>query len=249
MLEPKRFAIPNVNYKALMPNLERTRYTTKNMITNLNNTGFEDVLNLILPNDYESKNPNEIVGFLFDSTLKKIKTYLEDRNDELLLEIFHTIQLWGGNAGRNIYIMGTFDSNFKIESYKESVDMLRSGNPEKAIDAFKNIKQINIAFASKHFSFWSYDLQGTKNKSARQLPVLDRLINELVYGVKNQPTYSNYMEYLSDMYSIVNKVDAGSVHNLERQLFNFADTEEGKNWILNRLNNPEKIKEKDFILV
>lgn len=248
MLESKKFAIPNVNYEALKPNLERTKYTTAAMITNLKNKGFEDVLNLILPSDYQSRNQNEIVGFLFDSTVEKINTYLKDRSDELLMEIFHSIQLWGGNTGRNIYTMGTFDSNFDIESYKESVEMIRSGNPEKAIHAFKNIKQINIAFASKHFSFWSHDLQGKENKSARQLPVLDRLINELVYGVEKQPTFSDYLEYLSDMYNVVDKVDAEiGVHNLERQLFNFADTEEGKNWKLNRLKNPERIKEEDFI--
>ncbi|WP_019037729.1 hypothetical protein [Psychroflexus tropicus] len=248
MLKQKKFAIPKLNYASLKPNLDRRKYTTKAMITNLKKKGFENTINNILPNGYLDIEQNEIINFLFNSIVENVNLYLQERDDKLLMEIFHSIQLWGGNTGRNIYTMGSFNSNFDLQAYKESVQMVRNGNPEKAINALKKMKQINIAFASKHFSFWSHDLQGKDNDSARQLPILDRLINELVYGIEKQPTYSDYLNYLSDMYKVINKIDSEiTVHNLERQLFNFADTDEGEYWKLYRLKNPDKIKVDDYI--
>lgn len=95
---------------------------------------------------------------------------------------------------------------------------------------------MNIAFASKHFSFWTADFQGRINKNKRQLPILDSIIFKLVYGKKYQPSYRNYNRYLGDMYEFVSKHDGITVGSLERQLFNFADTAEGREWIEERLN-------------
>ena len=55
-----------------------------------------------------------------------INNWIITNNDELLLEIFHLIQLWGGITGRNIYNMGNkFEKNFSIDEYKKLINLVK----------------------------------------------------------------------------------------------------------------------------
>lgn len=233
------FIIPDFDLQIEVPNLNREIFTTRALITNIINSGYENIINTVLPNNFRDLDDITLITILSDSINQSINDYLEDPSDDLLTNIFHSIQIWGGNSARMFYFNQGVEVNFDLNGYKTGVNFLRAGDVNQAINSFRdNIRQMNIAYASKHFSFWTNDFQGIDIHGQKQLPILDRLINNLVYGNNNQPTYQNYLQYVNDMYIAVDNIDFPiTVFSLERQLFNFADTLEGRKWIHNRLNN------------
>ena len=236
--EKGEFLIPDINYNDSMPELYREKFTTRALIKNILNHSTSNLIDSVFDVDYNLKTDIELIGYLENIINQKIKNYLITNDENLLISIFNSIQIWGGNSARMFYFKNGFEKNFNLNSYKEAVLILRSGKKDSflnAIESFKKMQKINIAYASKHFSFWTSDLIGFEYKYPQQLPILDRLINNLVYGKSNQPDYRHYKKYVNDMFEISNylKID---IQIIERNLFNFADTEEGKNWIKIRLN-------------
>ncbi|MBY5950535.1 hypothetical protein KUV23_06095 [Algoriphagus marincola] len=227
------FAVPNLNYARVPPKLIRRKYTTKAILTNLQKKGFGNILNQIFPNDLKFKNDQERIDFLETNIQNNIQFSIKNNfNDKILVDkIFHSIQIWGGNTSRGFYLQDPEKNNFEISIYIEGINYVLEGEIEQAIKTFEGINKMGIAFASKHFSFWSSQLQGTNPEGARQLPILDNLIFNLLYGKAN-PVYKSYSQYLDDIYGIIQKlnIDQLTVHSLERQLFNFADTPQGVNW-------------------
>lgn len=131
--------------------------------------------------------------------------YNQEASDELQIKIFHSIQIWGGNSAKMFYSRnGGVENNFDLQACNEAATKLRSGNVNAAIKLFQNnIRQMNIAFASKQFSFWTYNLKGIKNEGPQQLPVLFRLIFNVVYGSNRQANYRHYSRFLNEMYSVL----------------------------------------------
>lgn len=237
MLIPKGvFGIPKLQYSESVPELSRNRFTTKALISNLKNSGSSEIVNEILPKDYLVYNDIDLIKTLEEQIIKQIKaiTNLDLISDSQLELIFHSIQIWGGNTARGFYLRnGGFNNNLDIKSYRNGLKSLISGDIICTIYSFNKLKQMNIAFASKHFSFWSRSAQGSDNKGFRQLPILDSIIFKLAYG-KVSPHYRHYVRYLEDIYEECSKLKI-SVHSLERQLFNFSDTSEGRIWMKNRM--------------
>ena len=231
------FKLPDLSFENELKILQRKNFTTKSLITNLEKHGYKKIINSVFEGVH-GKNDSEIINNLEQSIINKIKLHIKNPNDELLLLIFHSIQIWGGNTVRQFYFNDGFNRNFNLESYKKAISYIRNDKENlltKAIGEFKNIGQTNIAFASKHFSFWTRDFQSELNSFQKQLPILDRLIFSLVYGKNTQPDYKHYNIFVNDIYLASNKMNV-SIQNLERQLFNFADTQEGKQWINSRIN-------------
>jgi hypothetical protein len=238
-IEVGHFAIPKLNYFQDIPELNRERYTIRAMITNLRNQGYAELINQILPFDFIQLSDQQLIEQIEKSIVKQIDACCNKGINSItateLNTIFHLIQIWGGNTGRSFYFRsnGGLDRNFNIESYRNAVVGILSGDVDKAIYFFKELRQINIAFASKHFSFWTRSFQGFKQQGTIQLPILDRLIFNLTYGKSAQPDYRHYSKYLNSMYQASAELGI-SVLSIERQLFNFADTKEGKEWSNNR---------------
>ena len=91
------------------------------MKTTLIRNGFENIIKNNLPNELNI----EVISSLEDKISKKVDVFYISQNPELLEEIFHCVQLWGGVAGRNIYVMGNgFVDNFNLISYKKLANIL-----------------------------------------------------------------------------------------------------------------------------
>ena len=147
----------------------------KNMINNAGDK-IKAIIEEYLPN--ENISIGEIRS-LEERINKKVKKYEFTRNENQLEEIFHLIHLWGGNTGRNIYVMGGgFNKNIKISSYKKlidtAIDFSRIDELVNQISIFKS-KSSNICtpFITKHTRFFSQ-----RNKLLPFLPIYDSLLSE-----------------------------------------------------------------------
>ena len=201
---------------------------------------------------YGLKNPvekfttlDEVEKYLFN----KISSFskIEDISDEELINIFHTIQVWGGKGGRLIYNKpkleqpstgGRFHENFDIETYRKLVQ--RCLNFEKDGDWVKTfskwtfeshksyckkegikggINNFNISFSTKHVRYWLY-----KKLEDQSLPIFDERIrkkfneNEGNYLKNKLPRHLEF--YWKQMIEKSIKEDI-TLNQLERLLFNY----------------------------
>lgn len=146
----------------------------KNM---LNNAG--DKVNAIIQKYLPNENISiQEIRSLEEKINKKVKKYEITRNENQLEEIFHLIHLWGGNTGRNIYVMGGgFKKNIRISSYKKlidaAIDVSRIDELVNQISIFKsNSSNICTPFITKHTRFFSQ-----QNKLLPFLPIYDSLLS------------------------------------------------------------------------
>jgi hypothetical protein len=109
-----------------------------------------------------------------------ILEYQQKPNDFLLVQIFLWIQLWGGNAGRSIFLRGnSWESNFNIDTYKKVINLVEKGLYIDALKLMNTIFGINTAFSTKHIGFWSLT----------KAPIYDSVIAEIVFGDIDPETY------------------------------------------------------------
>jgi hypothetical protein len=180
----------------------------------------------------------EIKGSAADQcewTQSRIPTLIHEFNGsancETLREIFHCIHLWGGVSGRNIYVMnGGFESNFSVDRYLKMTRICKELNRYSKEDSVRTAKRLSnknlkipylgIAFASKHYKFWTMD----------NLPILDSILNKGVLGRFNAPQFNKYPEFVDLM---IDASQAASVRLacFERRLFNFFQSKQGERWI------------------
>ncbi len=226
------FELPHLEFHLEMPDLHRERYTTRSILTFLRGHGRARIVEQAVPVHFN--NDQDLMNWLSNNIRLMISNYLNESNVVQLENIFHSIQIWGGGEARHFY---RNNNTLNVDAYRDAMLQARAGNIDNTNTKLReNFNYLNISFASKHYSFWTYDLESTTNQGPRQLPILDRLIFNLVYG-KKSPDYRHYSRYLEDIYHFINQNQPLTVHSLERQLFNFADTPEGRQWITARLNN------------
>jgi hypothetical protein len=86
---------------------------------------------------------------------------------------------------------------------------------------------MNTSFATKHIHFWSRS----------DAPIFDSVISSIVFGRKILKTseYGAYVESLNDLLQWLEMPNL-SRSDLERSLFNWANTPAGKEWISNRVD-------------
>lgn len=241
--------LPDIRFTSVTPELKRKNFTIRGIIGTLKKPLGSDYLESLLPDNYENLTDHILIKELADSINLNIQATIEsnDFSDfKMIRSIFDKIQIWGGIWGGNPYLKaGGINKNLSIQHYVSGIQEIRTGNYVAANKVFREgIKIFNIAFASKHYSFWTSDLQGIKNEGPRQLPILDSLINKLCYNQFNQPNYKDYDQYVEDIYNArlfiksTQSVDL-TIQSLERQLFNYADANPKKS-----ASNPSKPKEK-----
>lgn len=142
-------------------------------------------------------------------------------SDDNLIRIFLLIQLWGGNAGRTIFVRGNgWKKNFKVDCYRESIGLIQRGKYVEALTLMNSMYGINTAFSTKHIHFWSL----------ASAPIYDSIIAEIVFGdlVKEK----DYQIYLNSMDALIAELGVSSISRstIERNLFNWANTLAGMEW-------------------
>lgn len=167
---------------------------------------------------------NKILEYLANSIYRMIGEYELNQSDFLLTKIFIWIQLWGGNSGRAIFVRKNgWPNNFDIEVYKNGVELILKENYLDALDKFNTLYGVSTAFSTKHIHFWS--------KS--NAPIYDSIIAAIIFGrdqtqirAKEYPTYLNALEELK---STLNNSEI-DVSSIERNLFNWANSDDGIKW-------------------
>ena len=216
------------------------------MFTILRNHGYEHVLNRYLPGVLNSKDlVSEDINILEARILKDINAIASHCTvnfaNPLLSQIAAGIHLWGGLAGRNAFIKGGgFKVNCPMSAYGELVSLLMTypknvslpdGNWLSIAALLKSFPNIGISFLTKHFSFWS-----RAYLAPIQLPILDKIIFQKFIEPSRLPAWKDYVPYVNEMAAkreILAKrsgLNAITISDIERQLFNLANSESIQNW-------------------
>jgi hypothetical protein len=150
-----------------------------------------------------------------------IQGFNDDPSDENLTRIFLLIQLWGGNAGRTIFIRGNgWNKNFNLDCYRKSIVLVQEGKFLEALTLMNSMFGINTAFSTKHIHFWSLSVA----------PIFDSIIAEIVFGdvVKEK----DYKSYILALDALINDLADPEItrSTIERNLFNWANTPVGNEW-------------------
>lgn len=218
-------SFPNIDYSKELPldlksSTLQAAYTT---IVNKLGKAFVDDLK------WKDKNINnwhiETLKMLSDSINELINSYRKSPSPELLKKIFVRIHLWGGNAGRGVFVQnGGFEMNFSSELYLKSIDECEKGNYIESLRIMNKLKYVNTAFSTKHIHFWS-------NGKA---PIYDSIIAAVVFGTSDVKE-GHYSKYLAVINSLAKEKNTTSFA-IERNLFNWANTDDGIYWKNVRLN-------------
>lgn len=167
-------------------------------------------------------------GFWKDDDIEKeaIRRIVDYSNGKNLEDIFHLIQVWGGNSGRGIYIFGDgYDWSriaphyqFLVDSCMEISDLSPTAieNMVKAVSRFNSsVANMGIAFITKHTRFWLYRTLGEN-----ALPIYDSIMANCVMR-KNAVEIKHLAEYWNVMIAKARQKGISLVA-LERRIFKYA---------------------------
>lgn len=227
---PRRneIAFPDIPFKD--EPLWKKRTTLKAAYTNINK--YEDAVKYLsdLSDEWKKKGDIEWQNEMLNKIEKDIRLFIDDFDDNIedLKKIFIYIQLWGGSNGRGFFDGkgGNFESKFDKRIYRDAinavkVDATKEENIRKGLCSLLALNQIAMSFATKHIYFWS----------KKELPIFDNIISNIVFGRKIRcHNINDYLKYVaaSKKVSDLKGVDS---HQIERSLFNWANTEDGKRWV------------------
>lgn len=168
---------------------------------------------------------------LFSCIYATISAYRKEPNNVLLTKIFIWIQLWGGNSGRSIFIRGQgWPKKFAILTYLDAVNQIQNHQYIPALQTLNGMYGVKTAFSTKHIHFWS----GSDD------PIYDSVIAAVEFG-RNQSLVSpkEYPHYINALNYLIVELNDNNVtrSSIERNLFNLADTQQGKLWRCIRLSS------------
>ena len=230
-IERGKPAFPCLNYSTFskLEDSPRLRSSIKGIKTILRNLDFGCIVD-----STEDEDSSDIVNQVenLEKTIDKMITgnsdlssgLIHSKTNELrsvLETIFHLIQLWGGVAGRSIYIRGNgFNGNFRIEKYLKQIKLCKDLKMCNTLITIENrIPYLGISFASKHWKFWSN----------HELPILDSVLSKGILGMK-YPKWDLYPNFVSQILAAA-KFKGVSLRVFERNIFNFFQSPIGKEWI------------------
>ena len=191
-------------------------------------------------NDYfeRSELENPLQGYkklskVEEDLFDKISSFsnIEDISDEELINIFHTIQMWGAWEGRYIYFRdGGFEKNFDIETYRTLVSRCLNLEKHRLLDWVNTVSKwtfecnegINIfktSFSTKHVRFWLYN----KLKDDT-LPIFDSIIQNGFNKIQGNSLNNYKVEHLEFYWKQMiekSKKEDITLKQLERLLFNY----------------------------
>lgn len=211
-LNPK-YRFPDIEYTATKVALIDKGDFSKNVKAMITLRGKEEEFkNLGIKNDDD----------LEEHIIRLIKSYMPGDNLE---EIFHLIQIWGGNSGRGIYLFGDGFNWEEIDShYQRLVDACLSMKDitEETIDMLveavreynKSVKHINVAFITKHTRYWLF-----RTLKENALPIYDSIMAS--YVMQRNADIKDLREYWKVMLAKAKQQGIGLVP-LERHIFKYA---------------------------
>ena len=211
-LNPK-YRFPDIEYTATkIPLIDEGKFS-KNVKAMITLRGKEDEFeNLGVKNDDD----------LEEHIIRLIKSYKPGDNLE---DIFHLIQIWGGNSGRGIYLFGDGFNWEKLKPhYQDLVDACLSMRDitEETLDVLveavsefnRAVKFINVAFITKHTRYWLY-----RTLEGNALPIYDSIMAG--YVMQRNADIKDLREYWDVMFAKSKQLGIGLVP-LERQIFQYA---------------------------
>lgn len=218
-LQRHNIAFPNITFSN--QELQRTKTTLKGAYTLISNSGLSKYLeDLNWNNDGDIEWQNNMLKLLSIEILKMIEKWKKEENSELLKKIFLYIQLWGGITSRGFFIKknGGFDCNYNEQGYKKGVEECIKEDTQSLV-SFCNLNQVGISFATKHMYFWS-------NK---KLPIYDNIIAMIIFGRTPQNNIRHYQQYTESLKEM-GKIKNIRTSLIERSIFNWYETENGRRW-------------------
>jgi len=228
-LNPK-YRFPFIEYKEEKPELRKPKEVFSKSVQSMISLLSKD--NLQNGPEYKYFDKGYFDAFMNDDgieaeILKKISEY---KDNSILEEIFHLIQIWGGSSGRNIYLFknktgGKYHWQDIEKPYKELVDACLGTTPEdegyvkKLVEVAKtaniSISNLGVSFITKHIRFWLY-----KNFGEDALPIYDSIMAIEVMR-KKEPYITDLEEYWNVMVAKA-KREKIKLMPLERQIFLYA---------------------------
>jgi len=235
-LAPGDFAIPTMveppNRNLLLADTARLRKSIKAMKTIMTNRDFGQVAALI-QHTHDELLPQRM-NVLENVIVADMTAYLLHPGQALLTQIFHKVQLWGGGAGRNIYIMdGGFEANWNAGGYQDfvaaSATHYNGQGPDPRVALLKKaagqINQFGVAFATKHARFWA------QAANVEPLLIYDSIMALGCFG--KRANWNDYDDYCAQMAGHAHEANT-DVATLERFAFNCFGTAEGHEWLAAR---------------
>ncbi|MFN3589282.1 MAG: hypothetical protein ACK4UP_07845 [Spirosomataceae bacterium] len=234
-LEKGEFALPNLDWGNLTRPVPHTNVTSFHSIAFLmSKHGYEKMIEKFVSQMGGVFTPESAYAYIG----KRISDYYLSQKTEDLEEIFHLIQLWGGNGSKTFY---TQKRKLKIEIYEEFVRTIVSCESVFAacISVDKLVNQIpnfNITFAVKHVSIW----QRFTPHSVLKLPFYDHHIAMNIMGryTTNQAGkrigvtnnhYRDLMNYWVKMLEVADLLEI-DVLDIERHIYYFFREGENPEW-------------------
>ena len=248
-LKDGELCFPDLSYtEAIEPLTPSTRLSKsiKAMCTNLDASSFFNITRRIgCRNERAALSDSEIATKIRDleelikSQIREIVvqgTYPKDRIEE----VFHLIQLWGGNTGRSIYVKKNgFEENWSFEAYQKIAKICTACKSQELPqvlkcleEQMKHIEHWGLAFASKHYSFWN------RNCETSRLAIFDSILCKGLFG-KKTPNSKLYIKYLAAISEFADEHRI-PIHNVERSLFNYFNSNHGVVWIALRMRRSEE---------
>jgi hypothetical protein len=245
-----KLKFPNLKYNGGLDPIAPSSRLSKSLraiCSNLRKKGFNDAVNIFARlNKIDELNHIQMAQLHTElsATISAKITAIKDGgeyDEDSLCEVFHLIQLWGGNTGRNIYLKnGGFAANWCYESYKKIAQICIGAqgseiyNTIPALDRhLKKIQNWGLAFASKHYSFWN------AAGADHHLAIFDSVLCNGLFGVKT-PNSRMYLEYLKKLV-LYKQQHTTPIQNIERKLFNYFQSVEGAVWIAVRMRDDEEV--------
>lgn len=255
-LSPGQLAIPELKWTTAPVGLALTKLGPfRAMFTTVSERGFAHVTKAYLPHVASSAhlvaNDINILESRILADINKaiagwcLKTPYPSNSD--LEKIAVGIQLWGANTGRSPFVRGGgFKAHFNVTAYRQILTHLLSISPaatitgcphlRSAIGLWKSVafKYFGVSFATKHFSFWSQAIG-----MPTSLPIYDNIVANKFMGRCVSADWGDYVTYVRGMHEAVSLINAANPHlggrysviQLERQLFNWANTPAAAGWI------------------
>ena len=248
-LKDGELCFPDLSYtEAIEPLTPSTRLSQsiRAMCSNLEESRFFKIAQRIgCGNEREALADSAIAAKIRDleesikSQIKEIAsegTYPKDGVEE----VFHLIQLWGGNTGRNIYVKKNgFEENWSFEAYQQIAKICTACKSQELPQVLKcleeqmeHIEHWGLAFASKHYSFWN------RNCETPRLAIFDSILCKGLFG-KKTPNFKLYIKYLAALSKFADEHRI-QIHNVERSLFNYFNSNHGVVWIALRMRRSEE---------
>jgi len=218
--------LPNIDYKYWIGKTQggesKKRSTSiAHMVTSLTNRGILKPGNLLYDTVFDPAGKRKSMQDIWSSA-KKLAQDMDldwDNNKEKLLAIFDAIQLWGGKAGRNIYlnknktkgkadIITRDDWENWLPTYYEGVKLAKDNKLVDALRKWSEIDNLGISFTTKHLGFWANS------------PIYDTRMSRMIFG-KN-PNEKDYDDYLQALKKIADREGVDDIFKIEQALFTFS---------------------------